>query len=418
LFLLNELNATQNQTRWWDQFPPRLRLIAKGRLWASIGAGGVLYLSPLLFNELGFSGSQIGSGITIAALSGTLARFITGIFLDKGVRCSVPLKIAAIFAIISDFLLFHSHDYESYLHGQFFLGTAAGIYWPAAELIVPISCQDFPSSKGFALVRTADALGICIGSFLGTAASWLDSIRFIYFLDFFCMVIFLITINKKLFEDQQRITINKNSDINNLSKVNINNKKFNSFKLILPILFLSLYATSILSLLQSGLPFDLLNGGTNRPPLNETLSGLLITVQLILLLVLQWPIGNWLSNKDIKFGLKLSLISLLNASLLLAISSSVTFGLFLVSIALILIAIGLTSFLPTATEAIVKLSNHSNKGITMAMFSQCFGISSIIAPITAGKLIDYYGNGIILWISMSIIAILLFPLVNRIIIED
>ena len=194
---MSGLKATPNPKEWWNQFPPNLKLIAICRLWASIGAGGVLYLSPLLFSQLGFSASQVGNGITIAAISGTFSRLITGFFLNKQINCSIPLRIAAFFAVVADLILFRSYEYNSYILGQFLLGSAAGIYWPSAELAVPISSGNYPSSKGFALVRSADALGVSLGSILGTLASWIESIRIIYLLDIFCMLILVIFLANK-----------------------------------------------------------------------------------------------------------------------------------------------------------------------------------------------------------------------------
>ena len=60
---------------------------------ASIGAGGVLYLSPLIFNSIGFTATQIGNGFGFAAVAGTLSRFIAGYCLDKGVRFSHLIRL-------------------------------------------------------------------------------------------------------------------------------------------------------------------------------------------------------------------------------------------------------------------------------------------------------------------------------------
>ena len=77
------LVSTSSIRNYWEKLPNSLRLIIKARLWTAIGAGGVLYLSPIIFNNLGFSAEQIGSGITIAAFTGIITRFGTGFLLDK-----------------------------------------------------------------------------------------------------------------------------------------------------------------------------------------------------------------------------------------------------------------------------------------------------------------------------------------------
>ena len=95
---------------------------------------------------------------------------------------------------------------------------------------------------------------------------------------------------------------------------------------------------------------------------------------------MQWPIGKWLSEKSVNFGLKLSNISLLLGCLLLGLSSLSYNGIYIVILALIPLSAGIAMFLPTATEAIVQLSPEGTKGIALSVYSQCFGISFLIFP--------------------------------------
>ena len=114
------LFSTSSVSNYWERFPVSLRLIIKARLWTAIGAGGVLYLSPIIFNSLGFTAEQIGSGITIAAFAGITSRFGTGYLLDKKFSYTKAIKAACLVAIVSDFILFYSQNYITYLCGQFF----------------------------------------------------------------------------------------------------------------------------------------------------------------------------------------------------------------------------------------------------------------------------------------------------------
>ena len=54
-----------------------------------------------------------------------------------------------------------------YIIGQALVGAATGIYWPAAEFGVPYFCVPIDTRKAFALVRSAEALGIFLGVFVG-----------------------------------------------------------------------------------------------------------------------------------------------------------------------------------------------------------------------------------------------------------
>ena len=76
-------NSLQISKSWRIQFPYHLRLITKIRFYASFGAGGVIYLTSLIFNNIGLSATDIGFGFTISAIIGTVTRFFTGNYLNK-----------------------------------------------------------------------------------------------------------------------------------------------------------------------------------------------------------------------------------------------------------------------------------------------------------------------------------------------
>ena len=117
------LISTSSVRNYWERLPVSLRLIIKARLWTAIGAGGVLYLTPIIFNSLEFSAEQIGSGITTAAFAGIITRLGTGYLLDKKYSYRNSIKVACLITIISDYILFSSNSYLAYVAGQFFLGA-------------------------------------------------------------------------------------------------------------------------------------------------------------------------------------------------------------------------------------------------------------------------------------------------------
>ncbi len=182
----------------------------------------------------------------------------------------------------------------------------------------------------------------------------------------------------------------------------------------MPLLIISLLGTSILSLMQIGVQLDLVKGGIIRTSIPSSLTGLIVAYKLILLLILQWPIGKWLSKKDVKYGLKCSIINFIIGSILLLISNFISFGLLIFILGLIPISLGIAMFLPTATEAIVQIAPPEQMGLSMSIYSQCFGISFLIIPLIVGNLFDYYNNGIFIWISTTIACLLIYPLTSKI----
>jgi len=58
--------------------------VTRLRFLASVGAGGVIFMTPLVFHAIDFSASEVGSGLAISALIGTVVRLLSGSLLDRG----------------------------------------------------------------------------------------------------------------------------------------------------------------------------------------------------------------------------------------------------------------------------------------------------------------------------------------------
>ena len=409
------LFSTSSVRNYWERFPISLRLIVKARLWTAIGAGGVLYLSPIIFNSLGFSAEQIGSGITTAAFAGIATRFGTGYLLDRNFGYEKTIKVACIIAILSDIVLFNSQNFSAYLCGEFFLGAAAGVYWPSAELAVPLNCnRQINSSEGYSLARSADAIGVTLGVLLGTIGSHFEFTRIIYLINSLCMLFILnFLLNKKdIFKIKK--------DLNTIDDIGIKNKSSGEkydlrwILKLFPLFLITLFVTGVMSLLQSILPLDLANGGLIRPPISEQKVATLVTIKLILLAILQWPVGYILRYKDSSYKFRLCLISLLLGFVFLSISNLLNNGYLLIIIAFIPLTISLCIFLPSASDAIIRSSPNKYKGTAMALYSQCFGFSSLVVPLLAGKLIDNLNTAFQLWLFMIFICIILIPISKNI----
>ncbi len=409
------LVSTSSFSNYWEKIPLSLRLIIKVRLWAAIGAGSVLYLSPIIFNRLDFTAEQIGSGVTTAAIAGITTRLGTGYLLDKKYSYRKAIINASFFAIISDFILFYSQNYIAYLCGQFFLGAAAGIYWPSIELAVPLNCNNkIKSSEGYSIARSADAIGVTLGVMAGTIGTYFQFTRIIYFIDIFCMLyIFYILLNNlKLFNYNEHLNTQNNKETK--YKKSIKNKNFKWILNLTPLLLLTLFVTGVMTLLQTILPLDLANGGIIRPQLIEQRVATLLTIKLILSAILQWPVGYILRNKRSSFKFRVCLTSLLIGFIFLSLSNFLLNGYFLILIAFIPITIAVCIFLPSASDAIIKSSPIKYRGSAIALYSQCFGISALIFPWMAGRLIDNYNTAFQLWLIVSLICIFLIPICKKI----
>ncbi len=402
-------NSFQISKNWWMQFPYPLRLITKIRFYAAFGAGGVIYLTSLIFNNIGLSATDIGLGFTISAIIGTLTRFFTGNYLNTKGKIQFPLIASSILSIAASLFLIFSKETFLYLIGQSFVGAAAGIYWPAAEFGVPYFCYPIDSRKAYALVRSSEALGIFLGVFLGGFMTNFLYSKSIFVNDIFCMLVITYLISR----NNSSIT----SKLENFQKKLVNPIKQgkskwnkNSAIIILSILFI----TTSLALIQVTLPLDLVKGGVFRNALSKEITSLIISIQLILLLFLQWPVGSWISKKGRLFGLKFSLINFSFASFLLFISSYLNIPAFyLITFSLILVSLGTASFLPTSTDVVFRIAPSNKKGFALALLSQCFAMGYFFGPFISGRILDLYGYAAIIWLSISCCCFIVFAILYR-----
>jgi len=386
---------------WWLQFPAPLRELASVRFVASFGAGGVLYLTPMVFHQIDFTASQVGVGLAMAALAGTVGRFASGWLLDRGLSCGLPVLLAALCGFLGDGLLLGASDLPGYIAGQLLLGMAGGLYWPAVELAVPLCAPPVPSARGYALVRSADAAGVASGTLAGAVLAQLGQLRGVYWVD---MTAVLLLAGLLLWRPLPKAPRSGSAGI---AAVPLGQW----LPALVPMLLVSVVATAIPALMQSALPLDLVRGGMERDAQPEAISALLIGVQLGLLLLIQWPVGQRLARRSVAVGLGLSLICFSAGSTLLALSALSDLGIGLVVLGLIVLAFGEAAFLPTATEAVVELSPAGHGGLALALFSQCFALSAFGAPLLAGCLLDRQGNGLVLWLLVAVVCALSLLLV-------
>ena len=402
-------NSFQISKNWWNQFPYTLRLITKIRFYAAFGAGGIIYLTSLIFNDIGLSATNIGLGFTISAIIGTITRFFTGNYLNKIGKIQFPLITSSILSITASLFLIFSRETFLYIIGQSFVGAAAGIYWPAAEFGVPYFCHHIDTRKAYALVRSSEALGIFLGVLLGGFMTNFLYSKSIFINDIFCMFVITFLISK----NNSHITINlENFQKKYLDPFKNGQSKWNNNSAII-ILSILLITTS-LALIQVTLPLDLVKGGVYRNALSKEFTSLIISMQLILLLFLQWPVGSWISNKGRLFGLKFSLINFSFAAFLLFISSYLYIPAFyLISFSLILISLGTASFLPTSTDVVFRIAPSNKKGFALALLSQCFAMGYFFGPFISGCILDFFGYASIIWISISCFCFLTYSILFK-----
>ena len=264
------------------------------------------------------------------------------------------------------------------------------------------------------MARSADALGVALGALIGALVTALGMIRAIYLVEMGALVAMLLILGWRPLPDGRAPLLHVNSPDPITQQRAVGDEGVGWLTPLLPVLAVSIVATGIIALMQSALPLDLVRGGLARPPLSETWSGTLIAWQLGLLVLLQWPIGNWVAKRSLRFGLGMGLGGFVAGCLLLAGSALWSGGIALIAVAMVPIAFGEAAFLPTAAEAMVEETPMQHRGLAMALFSQCFAISATGAPLIAGLLLDRQGHGLMLWLLMAGICLSMLPLLKTV----
>ncbi len=373
------------------------------RLLSAVGGGAVLYLTPMVFHREAFTAAAVGQGLALAALVGAGGRLLSGLLLDRGLSCTWPIGLGLVASLLGDGILVQAVSEGWYRIGQALFGLAMGLYWPAIELAVPLSCPPVPSARAFALARTADALGVATGALAGALLASRGWLRGIYALDIGVISLMALLLWRAPLPAQPRRVA---------TPVSGPEPRAGTPWLLplLPLLGVVVMATAVPALMQSALPLDLVRGGLRRPPLRESLGALTIGLQLALLLLFQWPLGRALARRPVAQGLAFSLVAFASGTLLLAASALVSWGGWLMVAAQLPLAVGAAAFLPTATEAAVELTPVPHRGLALALFSQCFALSGLVAPLVGGWLLDRQGHGAGLWLVASGALLLGLPL--------
>ena len=122
----------------------------------------------------------------------------------------------------------------------------------------------------------------------------------------------------------------------------------------------------------------------------------------------------WVAKRSLRFGLGMGLLGFITGCLLLAGSALWSGGSSLIALAMVPIAFGEAAFLPTAAEAMVEETPLQHRGLAMALFSQCFAISAIAAPLLAGTILDQQGHGLALWLLMAGTCLAVVPLLKAV----
>ena len=378
---------------------PQVWILAFGRLLLQFGTGFTLFYAPIFFvNELKFSPAIVGIALGSASLSGIIGRFWGGSWSDSPQwGRKKTLLLSAGISAVADIFLTTANDFSFLLIGNLLMGLGIGLYWPPAEAAVADLTSEGQRNPAFAITRLADNVGLGFGVAIG---GWLvaqtNNYRLLFIIDGFSFVLFYLVISWTIAE-----TILPNHQTT--GTVTQGWKKAFQDNYLWTFLIVNVMFTTYMAVIQSILPLYLTNFTVHQQFSITNLSGL-FTLHIAFAALFQLPMVKVLNSLTHIKGLMLASGLWSISFLLIWLTGNVSQGvLFLGIISVLLGAIAMVTYNPSASALVVDLAPDSLRGIYFALNSQCWAIGYFIGPTFGGSILDrgdFYAHN--LWLLLII----------------
>lgn len=355
-------------------------ILAAGRLLSQIGTGFTAFYAPIFFvNQVGFSATEVGLALGSASVSGVLGRFLGGTWVDDPAwgRKKTLLLSAAVSAI-ADVALAATDTFTLLVIGNLLMGLGIGLYWPATETVVADLTTGKQRNEAFAIARLADSIGLGAGVMLGgVIIATIQNYRLLYVLDGISFVVFLGVIWVAIAETYQpheaKKTV-KNSWLTALAD-----------RRLLVYMAVNILFTMYIAQIQSTAPLYLTNF-VQFPP--EWISGL-FAWYVIFASLCQLPVARFLNRFSRPKALIVSLLLWgMGFSVMGGTGTAVLPALIGAIVALGVFSLATDAYTPSASSLVVDLAPESQRGIYLALNSQCWAIGYLIGPPLGGWALD------------------------------
>ncbi|WP_024545971.1 MFS transporter [Picosynechococcus sp. NKBG15041c] len=355
-------------------------ILAAGRLLSQIGTGFTAFYAPIYFvNQVGLSATQVGLALGSASISGVLGRFLGGTGADNPAwgRKKTLLTAAAVSAI-ADVALAAADNFELLVLGNLLMGLGIGLYWPATETVVADLTTGNQRNEAFAVVRLADNIGLGTGVMLGgLIIATIENYRLLFVLDGISFVVFFGVIWVAIAETYQAHDEAKSQG--NSWLLALRDRR------LLIYMAVNIIFTLYIAQIQSTAPLYLTNFVGFSP---QVISGL-FAWHIVFASICQLPIARSLNFLSRPRALMVSL-------LLWGIGFTVMGGTALTALPVLLgaivslgiLALATDAYTPAASALVVDLAPVSQRGIYLALNSQCWAIGYLIGPPLGGWALD------------------------------
>jgi len=393
---------------WLPALPAQIWLLAGGRLLSQLGTGFTLFYAPIFFvQQVGLSATEVGLALGSGSIAGVIGRFCSGGLCDSAQagRRSALLLAAAISAF-ADVFLATAANLPSLILGNLLMGLGIGLYWPATETVVADLTRSDQRGEAFAVTRVCDSLGLGFGVILaGLWLQWTHNYRILFVVDgisfvaFFGLVFLFIAETRPDYLDRSPHPTSLWTSLKTSLRTSL--QPLSRDRALQIFLCANILFTTYLSQIQSTLPLYFSQShpaNTDSPWFSAALISRLFAGHVVLTAILQLPIARRLSGFGHLGALRLSgllwalgfagvgLLGWLMAQNNLAIAAIVV--IFAAFLLLALLSIAVVCYLPASAALVVELAPPSQRGIYLALSSQCWAVGYFLGPPLGGWALD------------------------------
>lgn len=378
---------------------PQIWVLVVGRLISQIGTGFTLFYAPIFFTKgVGLSATEVGIGLGSASIVGITGRLLSGSLSDSPrVGCQRTLLLSAMVSAIAAFLLAATHDFTTFMAGNFLAGFGVGLYWPAAETIVAHLTPPDDRREAYAWNRLADSLGLQVGVVLGgVVISTAGNYRLLFLIDGISFLLFLGVVWTTIREPKTPAGL-RSGNLWEGWMAALRDRPLWIFVAV-NILF-----TMYIAQLQTTLPLYLSNGTSTQSGFSAQWISGLFTWHIALSVLLQLPVAKFLGRFGHCRALTISAVGwIVGLVMLWAVWGIPSYAAGWAIAGLGVLAIATVAYTPSASALVADLAPAHLRGVYLSMNSLCWAIGYAIGPPLGGWAMDgsqAIANGF--WLGMA-----------------
>lgn len=372
------------------------------------GAMVMPFLTKYLHEQFAFTLGEVGWMMVSIGCGALVGSWLGGRLTDK--MGYYTIMLVSLFLTGFGFIaLMFLYDFLEICIGLFLLTVIADMYKPAMFVAVSNFSTKKNRTRALSLIRLAVNLGIVSGPVIAGMLIQKNNYDYLFWIDgitcIVAIIIFMLLIDESRISKPKKI-IKKKKKIEISSKRSLVNDK--SFILFL---FASFLTSMLFFQLFTTIPLY----NTEKLRLNEVQIGMLLSLNGLLIFLLEMPLIGYLErrNTDSTKVILLGSVFMASGFLFLLFSKSI----FILIISISLITFGQILLFSFSNSFAFSRAVNGQEGRYMALYTMCFSAAQILSPKIGFTIIENYNyfSNWLLMLSIGLLGISLYYKLDKLV---